>query len=157
MLGVCHFIFATFSNEKVFTVTVTATLVRSIFPKTRKLRKKLIKNGKIKISKEQKLNSISYRSHNDRNNLFPWHLNFLHFFFIFSTTKNHGQPIFSSKVLGLTQQNFAKECDFWHFPTPSRHVRRCRIILTPCVFAICGSPRNQKVFWDFMFYLDMYL
>jgi len=42
MLAACHFIFGKISNEKVFTVTVTATLVRSIFAKIRKLRKKII-------------------------------------------------------------------------------------------------------------------
>ena len=41
MLAACHFIFGKISNEKVFTVTVTATLVRTIFAKMRKLRKKI--------------------------------------------------------------------------------------------------------------------
>ena len=36
--------------------------------------KRLIKNGKILSLKGKSINSMSYRSHNDRNNFFSWYL-----------------------------------------------------------------------------------
>ena len=48
MLGLCNFIFASFSNEKVFTANVTITRVPPTFAKFAKIQKIFLKNIKNK-------------------------------------------------------------------------------------------------------------
>ena len=55
------------------TVGLKKNLSGPFFQKWENWGKKLRKNGKIKILKEKKLNSISHRSNIDRKNLFPWY------------------------------------------------------------------------------------
>ena len=118
------------------------------FQKQENWGKQIIKNGKIKISKEQKLNSISYRSHNDRNNLFPWHFNF------FITAGQKIIAIFHH----LHSQILLNDFDFWKFSTPSRQVRGRGKFLNHKNFALFGLWKSwtKKVletqisnFWHF--------
>ena len=107
--------------------------------------------------KEQKSNSISYRSHNDRKKLVFMIVKFFTFFFNFKKKITAGQKIIA-KFQDFHSQILLNDFDFWQFSTPPRHVRRCGKFLNPKIFAPFGLWKSwtKKVpetqisnFWRF--------